>query len=151
MTRAEATQIANLLNERNQLARVYAADDVLAAADDYEYEVRDNHVVGCVERRRVQWYQWEVRHLSVSPDFEGKGVAFAVYRRAEAAAIRGRACLLQCTIRRGNEESERFFRRQGFTEVSAFHFDRTGNTVGVWQKVLRAAGDSSHVQRVVAE
>ena len=141
MTEAEAAQIAKLLNERNQLRRPWTQQTVLADAGNYEYEVHENEVVGCVERKKVQWYQWEIRHLSVRADVEGKGVAFAVYRRAEAAAIRGGACVLQCTIRRGNRESERFFRRQGFTEVSTFYYASTGNNVGVWQKVLRASGD----------
>ena len=141
MTIREAKQIAKLLNERNQLARQYTGDAVLADAANYEYELHEDQIVGCVERKRVQWYQWEIRHLSVHLDVEGKGVGFAVYRRAEAAAVNGGACILQCTIRHGNQESERFFRRQGFSEVSAFHYAQTGNIVGVWQKVLRVPVD----------
>ncbi len=141
MTETDAAQIAKLLNDRNQLAKAYTQQAVLADAGNYEYEVRAGQVAGCVERKRVQWYQWEIRHLSVGKDFEGQGVAFVVYGRAEAAAIAGGACILQCTIRRGNQESEKFFRRQGFTEVNTFYYDRTRNSVGVWQKVLRASED----------
>src|SRR5438105_4365827 len=137
MTRAEADAIATLLNERNQLVHRYTGQEVLDNADTYEYDVRDGRVAACVECKRVQWYQWEVRHLSVRKEFEGKGVAFAVYARAESTALKGGARLLQCTIRAGNEDSEGFFRRQGFRNVGAFYYDETGNNVGVWQKILR--------------
>jgi GNAT superfamily N-acetyltransferase len=136
MTEAHAQEIATLLNERNQLARLYSAQGIVQHADEYEYEVREGRVVACVERKKVQWYQWEICHLSVRKEWEGKGVGFAVYSRAEAAARSGGACVLQCTIREGNEASERFFRRQSFNKVGAFLYGATGNTVGVWQKVL---------------
>jgi L-amino acid N-acyltransferase YncA len=136
LTETHAQSIATLLNTRNKLAKDYTADEIMQEAGNYEYEVRDEEVVACVERRRVQWYQWEIRHLSVPQHWEGKGVAFAVYQRAEAAAQAGGGCILQCTIREGNQDSERFFRRQGFARVGAFRYRATGNTVGVWQKVL---------------
>jgi len=78
MTRAEADEIAQLLNDRNRLVRRYTGQQVLGDADNYEYENRDGHVVACVERKRVQWYQWEIRHLSVRKESEGRGVAFTV-------------------------------------------------------------------------
>lgn len=136
MTEAHAREIAALINERNELARTYTAGDIIREASNYEYEVRDGKVVACVERQKVQWYQWEICHLSVPTEWEGKGVAFAVYQRAEAAARSGGGCVFQCTIREGNKRSEKFFRRQGFLKVGAFLYRPTGNTVGVWQKVL---------------
>jgi hypothetical protein len=84
----------------------------------------------------------------VREEFEGKGVAFSVYASAEAAAARGGAYLLQCTIRDGNEGSERFFLRQGFRKVGAFYYERTGNNVGIWQKVLRSARDTAPPDRI---
>ena len=84
----------------------------------------------------LQWYQWEILHLSVLEDHEGKGLAKQVYGRAEQRAIDKGVKLLQCTIREGNERSEGFVTRRGFVKVSRFKNDRTGNTVGVWQKVL---------------
>ena len=136
MTNAQAEEIASLINERNQLVKQYEAKDILQNAGNYEYEVRDEKVVACVERKKVQWYQWEICHLSVPKEWGGKGVAFAVYQRAAAAARAGGARVLQCTIRKGNDDSEKFFLRQGFTKVGSFFYDGTGNTVGIWQKVI---------------
>jgi hypothetical protein len=75
MTDPEAEQIAALLNERNQLARNYAAADVLAKKGDYIYESREGQVVACIERKVVQWYQLEVRHLSVAITWSAKDSA----------------------------------------------------------------------------
>ncbi|MBZ5493814.1 MAG: GNAT family N-acetyltransferase [Acidobacteriia bacterium] len=137
MTENEAKEIAELLNTRNQLVRKYTAHDVMEKAENYEYESRDNRVVACVEREKLQWYQWEIRHLSVSPKCEGKGLASIVYKRAESTARAGGAAILQCTIRQGNERSEAFFTRHGFSKIGSFVYQLTGNTVGIWQKILR--------------
>jgi len=143
MTEVIAQQIAKLLNERNQLTRNYTAADVLSAADNYEYEVRDDKVVACVERKRLQWYQWEIRHLSVPEDWEGKGQASIVYQRAEHAAIKGGANVLQCTIREANKESVCFFEKRGFLKVGRFFNAANGNVVGIWQKVVSAVPSES--------
>ena len=136
MTPRYAKGIATLLNARNHLARNYTEADILQDARQYEYEVRDGNVVACVERKEVQWYQWEVRHLSVASSHEGAGLAFALYQRAERFAIGEGACILQCTIRTGNTRSEAFFTRQGYRNVGVFLYPPTSHTVGVWQKVV---------------
>jgi ribosomal protein S18 acetylase RimI-like enzyme len=143
MTDKAAEEIAALLNARNQLARKYEAQDVLDEKDVYEYEQRDGKVVVCIERRIVQWYQLEVRHLCVDEALERKGLGSLVYARAEEFGRSKRACVVQCTIREGNHASENFFDTQGFVKVSRFLYAATGNNVGIWQKVLTAARDST--------
>ena len=136
MTEGEASQIATLINERNRLARHYEPADILREAVNYEYESRDGKVVACVERREVQWYQWEVLHLSVDQAWEGQGLGSLVYERLEKAARSAGVRLLQCTIREGNKDSVAFFDKRGFSKIARFLNQQTGNAVGVWQKVL---------------
>lgn len=136
MTMTEADQIAHLINERNQLARTYRGVEILESAANYDFEVREGRVVACVECKKVQWYQWEVRHLSVQCSCEGQGLAYLVYSRAQARSQAGGGCLLQCTIRSDNNESREFFARQGFREASSFYYRPTKNTVLIWQKAL---------------
>lgn len=139
MTQGQAEEIAELINDRNQLQVRYTTERVFRDSDLYEYEVLNDRVVACVQRKEVQWYQWEILHLSVREEHEGKGFAYKVYKRAEDKASANQVCLLQCTIREGNVASETFFTRQQFTKVNRFENERTGNTVGVWQKVLSQA------------
>lgn len=136
MTKEEANQIADMLNNRNELAVHYDGSMVLAHENTYEYETNAGLVVACVQLCPVQWYQTEVRHLSVLKNLEGTGVASALYQRVETVAQRDGARLLQCTIRVGNEKSESFFRKKGFTRTAVFANADTGHDVGVWQKVL---------------
>jgi len=136
MTSDQAVQIADLINARNELTVSYDRDRVLARAGDFEFEERHREVIGCVERRPVQWYQWEVCHLAVRQECVGKGVAYALYQRAVAHAAHEGARVLQCTIREGNIDSERFFTRQGFAKAARFVNQDSGNIVGVWLKSL---------------
>ena len=109
MTRTQAEQIAKLINDRNQLEVRYTAERVSRDAEFYEYEVVNDTVVACVQRKELQWYQWEILHLSVREEHEGKGFAYRVYKRAEDKANENQVRLLQCTIREGNVASETFF------------------------------------------
>jgi GNAT superfamily N-acetyltransferase len=99
-----AKQIANLLNSRNQLVRNYDANIVMVRGDDFIYELKDDSVVGCIEVKKVQWYQWEVCHLTVLPENEGQGLGSLMIRKAEERAKNGGARIIQCTIRVGNAE-----------------------------------------------
>jgi ribosomal protein S18 acetylase RimI-like enzyme len=137
MNHKQAAQIADLINARNELARRYAAKDIQLVRENYLFELsKAGNVIGCVEVKRVQWYQFEIDHLSIAEDVEGNGVAWALFKRVEQYAVQSRGRLIQCTIREGNEKSQRLFKRNGFSQVSVFHYPDTGNNVGVWQKVI---------------
>jgi ribosomal protein S18 acetylase RimI-like enzyme len=136
MTPKQAEQIAQLLNDRNQLQGDYTAKKVSGHAANYLFELRDDIVVACVEVKKIQWYQWEICHLSVSKDHERQGIGKGLIRQAEEKARRGSARIIQCTIRVGNESSEQAFRRSGYREACCFFNAATDNYVAVWQRVL---------------
>ena len=136
MTPKQAEQVAQLLNSRNQLQVDYTAEKVSQHADNYLFELRDESVVACVEVKRVQWYQWEICHLSVSEKHARRGLGKLLIHRAEEKAKHGAARIVQCTIRVGNEESEQAVRRSGYRESCCFFNAATDNEVAVWQKVL---------------
>ena len=133
---SEAAQVALLLNTRNQLTRAYDVKRVLEEWAQYRIIREGGRLVACVQLRPVQWYQWEVLHLSVHEDCVGRGLGGQLLQIAKADATRVDIKLLQCTIRAGNVGSERLFSRAGFSRVSAFHNPRSGNNVAVWQHVL---------------
>jgi ribosomal protein S18 acetylase RimI-like enzyme len=136
MTPRQAEEIAQLLNARNQLQVAYTPAKVQQDADNYLFELDDGAVVACVEVKKVQWYQWEICHLSVSEKHERQGLGKRLIRRAEDKAKSGAARIVQCTIRVGNEASEQTFRRCGYREACCFFNAATSNYVAVWQKVL---------------
>jgi N-acetylglutamate synthase-like GNAT family acetyltransferase len=136
MTKQQAKEIAALLNSRNQLAREYTAEQVLREYGNYVFQCEDGSVVACVEVKKVQWYQWEICHLSVREEYTRQGRGKQLIQLAEERASEGNARLVQCTIRVGNTASEEAFRRSGFRESCCFFNSKTENYVSVWQKTL---------------
>lgn len=135
-----ASQIAALLNARNALTRTYDAASVLSEEEDYILRHSDaaGTVVACVQLKRVQWYQFEVLHLTVAEAHERKGHGGSLLIEVERRARERSARLLQCTIRMDNAPSRALFERNGFVFVSSFYNARSCNNVGVYQKVLVA-------------
>ena len=136
MTNDEGSQIAALLNRRNQLTVPYDAARVTKSSDQYLFKSIEGQVVAAVELKSVQWYQGEVCHLTVHENFEGKGYARCLIVEVEGRAAARSFRVLQCTIREGNAESEKFFTKAGFSPVSRFHNKISGNNITIWHKVL---------------
>ncbi len=136
MDQNHAGQIAALLNTRNQLVINYDAKAILAASTQFLFEVQDDQVVGCVEVKKVQWYQAEVNHLTVHQDYCRRGIAQALLATATARALEDRGRILQCTIRDNNVESTGLFLKNGFVRTALFLYPDSGNNVGVYQKVI---------------
>jgi GNAT superfamily N-acetyltransferase len=136
MDRQQATQIAALINSRNRLVTTYDANSIMKRSGNFLSEIQAGVVVACVELKKVQWYQWEIQHLSVAQEHERRGYGMLMLQRAEEHARRGRAMILQCTIREGNEASERLFKRALYRKGLSFHNPRSGNNVSVWQKAV---------------
>jgi N-acetylglutamate synthase-like GNAT family acetyltransferase len=140
MDRSQAEQIAVLLNTQNQLTVQYTADRVLEHRDNYLVRLDDaGHVVACAELKKVQWYQFELLHVTVAQKNHRQGHARALVAEAEKQAIQLGARILQSTIRAGNTASEELFKSSGFESVSRFYNVHSKNIIGVWQRVLSPA------------
>lgn len=136
MTQQQAKQIVVLLNERNQLVKKYTAADIIKHKMNFVFLEIDNQLAACAECKKVQWYQWEISHVSVTKGHEGKGLGSRILRLAEQKAINGAARILQCTIRSNNERSQRLFLNKGYTKTSSFYYPLSGNWVNVYQKTV---------------
>lgn len=132
-----AKQIADLLNSENQLVVPYSEQKVKSNKDNYLFEINDsNEVLSCIECKKVQWYQYEVCHLTVNPNHRGKGQGQKILNKAIAYAKANRGRIVQCTIRENNLASAGLFKKIGFSKVSTFYYPDSGNNVNVWQKVV---------------
>lgn len=136
----EAHQVAELINRRNQLATKYTKESVFQKRNDYFLIVEEKKVIACGETKMVQWYQWEIRHVSVLDGFEGKGYGSTVVKNLENIIREGGGMIAQCTIRKGNLASERLFVCRDFVKTVEFYYPLTGNIVGVFQKNLTNVG-----------
>ena len=140
MDRSQAEQIATLLNTQNQLTVQYNADRVLEHAGNYLVRMDSSgQVAACAELKKVQWYQFELLHVTVAQQHHRQGHARSLVAEAVDRATKGGARILQSTIRVGNTASEELFKSSGFEAVSRFYNARSSNTIGVWQRVLSEA------------
>lgn len=131
-----ATQISELLNLRNNLVKKYSSNDIIANCDNYRYLLEGDTIVCMCELKKVQWYQFEICHLSVNPKYEGKGFASKLMEVVINDAKKQNGRILQATIREDNRNSSRLFERKGFKKTSEFFYPLTGNNVFVYQKTI---------------
>jgi N-acetylglutamate synthase-like GNAT family acetyltransferase len=137
MDRGQAEQIATLLNEQNQLTVQHTAEKVLEHSDNYLVRLDSvGHVLACAELKKVQWYQFELLHVTVAQEHQRKGYAHALVAEAEKKAFEFGARILQSTIRVGNTASEELFKSSGFNSVCRFYNPTSKNMISVWQRVL---------------
>lgn len=134
MTEKQAEQIATLLNERNELVKKYTPKEIMESSANYVFIEENEFVVACAEAKKVQWYQWEIDHVSVSKAAEGKGLGSKILKFAEDKAIAAGAKILQCTIRSTNSRSQNLFLSKGYCKTISFFYQRSGNWVNVYQK-----------------
>jgi ribosomal protein S18 acetylase RimI-like enzyme len=137
LTHKQADRICALLKERNRLSREYSPAEILAG--DYRCRFVGDEVIAFVELKKVQWYQSEVRHLTVALGYEKRGHAKALIQEMEEAARQQRSRVLQCTIREDNVDSLGLFEHLGFRVVNKFFNQVSNNSVNVLQKVLVSA------------
>nr|WP_315405031.1 GNAT family N-acetyltransferase [uncultured Pseudomonas sp.] len=139
MQNSEARQIAELLNRRNQLTQNYTEVMILESAGNYLFRKINEVVVACVELKKIQWYQSEICHLTVHEQHQRQGHGRELIQQATDVAIKQGSRILQCTIRVGNNGSERAFLEAGFVITCSFHNARSGNNVNVYQKSIVVA------------
>ena len=140
LTDSQAEQVSKLLNTRNELTIPYTRERVMASALEYHLKLSETGaVVACVQVKKLQWYQFEVLHLTVAESVEGQGYGKALLCDSERIARAGNGRILQCTIRDDNTRSRGLFEGFGFRRVNMFFNVKSGNNVGVYQKVLEAA------------
>jgi ribosomal protein S18 acetylase RimI-like enzyme len=136
MTKNDAIEIAELLNKRNELSVKYSFDDILSKKENYLFIKEGDKIVACGESIKVQWYQNEIKHISVHKDFEGKRFGSKILKLVEEKSIKDNARVLQCTVRTDNENSIRLFTRKGYKKVNSFFNKKTKNWVFIFQKVI---------------
>jgi ribosomal protein S18 acetylase RimI-like enzyme len=136
MTEEEAEKIATLLNERNQLVIEYNKERILNTSTNYVFlkDKDKDEIIACAESKKVQWYQSEISHVSVSKLYEGQGFGKKILNKAEKKAKDERAIILQCTIRTDNKSSLGLFKSNGYEIVNKFFYENSGNWVYVLQK-----------------
>lgn len=137
MKRNEAEQIADLRNTQNQLTENYTAEKIIEHQNDIIYHIGDGGKVICaVEVLRVQWYQAEIKHLTVDPAVKGNGLGRKLLVEAEEKALELGALVVQCTVRDNNTGSIKLFLSSGYHHCLTVKNPKSGNRVMILQKPI---------------
>jgi ribosomal protein S18 acetylase RimI-like enzyme len=136
MTKEDAKQIADLINERNQLTKKQQSNDILFNKDSYVFIKDDDKIIACAESKQIQWYQYEICHVSIHKDYEGKRFGTKILKLAENIVKNNNGKIIQCTIRSNNENSIRLFTRKGYNEVNKFFNPKSENWINIYQKII---------------
>jgi ribosomal protein S18 acetylase RimI-like enzyme len=134
---SQADQIAALLNKQNMLAETVTPDAILKHKDTIFFHAVGDKVIGSVKVVNVQWYQAEIKYLTVHLDYRHKGWGRRLLAEAEAYALRDGALVVQCTVRDDNLPSVNLFLSSGYKDTVMFTNPGSGNKVRVFQKVIR--------------
>lgn len=133
MNNQQAKQIAALLKQNN-LTVEHTEQTVLASADNYVFIEEEDKVVACAEIKKVQWYQWEISHVSVA--VPKRRLGGRIVDAAEAKAKEKQAKVIQCTIRSDNEASIALFKSKQYSQGITFYNPKSKNDVLIFQKAL---------------
>jgi len=138
MNPTQAEQTAKLLNRQNRLTRKYTKASIMKNAGQF-LTILDaaENVIAAVEVELVQWYQAEIKHLSVEAGLQGKGYGRRMLQEAEQRAVALGARVAQCTIRDDNKASIGLFLTSGYLHNLTFINAKSGNRVMVLQKVIQ--------------
>lgn len=134
-----ARQIVDLVNARNNLPEQINTDDVYNGQYFFlERDIEENkhELVCCVRAKRMSFFAYELKHLSVSPNFERQGYGEMMVKMVEEYAISKRVPMVMATSKVTNEPVNRLFTRLGYTAISDFVNSKTQHKCHIWQKVL---------------
>jgi ribosomal protein S18 acetylase RimI-like enzyme len=134
MTAPDARQqIVELVNQHSPIVRKITLEDVVSA--NYDFIERRGIILACAKVTKLSWYQAEITHLVVHPEYRRRGHGRAMLRRACQHVVRENARIAQCTIRKDNRPSMSLFETEGFRLVNSIT-GLSGTEVGIWQKVI---------------
>ena len=140
MNSIEAEQIFKLL-DRNDLGETKPTLEEIRENlyfIDYDKDEGDDRIiVACARAKQVQWYQWELCHLSVALEHESTGKAYKVARKAIQHAIDNGAKIIQCTISETNYKSWRLCERNGFKKATRFYNDKSKKNLLLYHRVVK--------------
>lgn len=135
-------QIVDLVNTHSPIVRKIGLSEV--ESNNYDWTEKDGIIVACVKTARLSWYQTELSHFVVRPDYRRRGMGRDLLRRV-CEKVRPKARIIQVTIRRDNRPCMALFETEGFRHVNTIT-GLSGTPVGIWQKVLATETYSAFYQ-----
>lgn len=125
--------LTNLINRFGDLhSEVLISSE---AARFYCTTLREGRLVGCIKLQPVNWYQADLSHLVVHPEYRRQNIARILIAKACRRARLADCRIVQSTIRHNNTAASDLFCSSGFMPTVSFT-GLSGQTLAVWSLVL---------------
>lgn len=112
-----ASQLANLLNQHNQLSYRRDGESILQGRPFYLVETHGRQLLGAIGIDRQAYTLTEIKHLVVTPQWRKKGVGKFLVQRALRMV---NTPLAYATIRKDNQASLGLFQGAGFARAGEY-------------------------------
>ena len=133
-TRQLSQQIANAIS--SDLSLHYFPHEVEKNLHKYIWLSNNAKVYAFVRIEKVSWYQCEIMHLWVHPDYRRAGIGMRMLDLARREAKEKGCNVLQATTVMANVPVIKLNQQFGFVKVNEFVNPRTGHILYVWQKTI---------------
>lgn len=130
-------QIFDLISKHSPLATSVTLAQIRGQIDKGSYRVivEDDLLIALGKLVKLSWYQAEISHVVVRPEFRCRGYGRRIVRDLCGYAQDLGVKIAQCTIRSNNTASRRLFGGAEFHPAASFT-GRSGHKLDIWQKVL---------------
>lgn len=139
MNNSTAKQIADLLNRRNNLPNKIRDYDIFRGGYfyvDIEVEGGKRKVVSCVRAKRISFFAYELKHLSVSEDYQSKGLGSLMINMVESYVQTKKIPLIVATTNILNDPVNHLFGKLKYQRTKEFVNSNTNNKCYLWQKFV---------------
>lgn len=139
MKESTAKRIALLLNERNNLPNKLESWDI--NHNDYFYiavnqGLETEKVLACARAKCMSFFCYELKHVVVNEDYEGKGLGKLVINLVETYVKQKRIPILLATTRAENCKMNNLFKKLGYSKTKEFVNQGTKHPLILWKKEL---------------
>lgn len=138
MEHTTSKKIAELLNRRNNLPKKVESMDVQNA--NYFYisikGSEKEEIVACARAKCMSFYAYEIKHVAVDENFEGKGFGRYMIQTVEDWIKSKNIPLVTATTRADNKPIIALFTKMNYIPSKEFVNEGTKNPLILWQKFL---------------
>lgn len=126
-------ELARLINQFGDgCFEIFVSEESLT---QYCIQTVNSRIVGCIKVQPTNWYQADISHLVVHPDFRRNTIGRSLLEEACDRARFADCRIVQTTVAGNNRASGQLFHSLGFKRGEQF-LGLSERTLFVWSKVL---------------
>ncbi len=133
LTQVDRAELAKLINQFGDgCFEIFVSEESVA---HYCIRTIESRIAGCIKVQPTNWYQADISHLVVQPEYRRIKLGLSLVEEACERARFADCRIVQTTVAHNNRGSEQLFHSLGFKRGERF-LGLSERTLFVWSKVL---------------